>query len=89
MKPVKRKPRTFFKSTYFFSVIDHEVPTYTTPFTPSSQPVTGSLVPRLDEEQLNKVVESVTFYYLYEFLKVHITLAGQDSRVKMLYCFGL
>ena len=46
-------------------------------------------MPRLDEEQLNKVVESVTFYYLYEFLKVHINLAGQDSRVKMPYCFGL
>ena len=46
-------------------------------------------MPRLDEEQLNKVVESVTFYCLYEFLKVHINLAGQDARVKMLYCFGL
>ena len=79
----------FSNQRTFFSVIDHEVPTYTTPFTPSSQPVTGSLVPRLDEEQLNKVVESVTFYYLYEFLKVHITLAGQDSRVKMPHCFGL
>lgn len=51
MKPVKRN-RTFS------SIIDNEVPTYTTPVTPSSRPDIGPSSPVLmfDDKPFNKVV---------------------------------